>query len=47
MGARFWELSLLKPTRGITLDHSPEWPGWIALDGVFAVIFVTEARVES
>eukprot|EP00439_Symbiodinium_sp_Y106_P044997 s178_g5.t1 len=31
---------------GITLDNSPEWLGWIALDGVFAAIFVTEVVVK-
>lgn len=31
---------------GITLDHSPEWPGWLALDICFAVIFVAEILIK-
>ncbi|CAE7797460.1 HERC1, partial [Symbiodinium microadriaticum] len=31
---------------GITIDNNPDWLGWIALDGVFAAIFVTEVVVK-
>ena len=32
---------------GISLDTDPDWQGWIVLDGVCAVIFVTEVVVKS
>jgi len=32
---------------GISLDTDPDWPGWIILDSVCAVIFVAEVVVKS
>ena len=32
---------------GISLDTDPDWPGWIILDGICAIIFVAEVVVKS
>lgn len=32
---------------GISLDTDPDWPVWVVLDTLFAVVFVVEVVVKS